>query len=735
MQLESDRKQLVLSHVAPSFTAPIADSVVIKSEGLFFLTARDGSVPRRGKHGLGLYYHDCRYLDAYELRLRGGAPRALVATASQGDRAVLELTNPDANTKHSARARHDMLGIRWERALDGARLTLTDTILLRNRGQHAATVALTLSFRARFEDIFVVRGMLPPRPRRGLSHVWADGALVFQYKGVDEVERRTSLAFSPNPDSTTAATATWHVKVASRRTARITVAISLTETPNVSEPEHIVSQAKKLPPAKRPRSATASDLRAGQTIVEGDEPILGRLIDRSLADLQMLRTNIGGAEFFAAGVPWFVTLFGRDSIVTALQMLAFDSRIAEQTLLVLARYQGTRVDSWREEQPGKVLHELRVDELTRANLIPYSPYYGTIDATPLFLVLVARHAAWTGSMRLFDELRENIDRALAWITQYGDISGDGYVAYDSSSKNGALINQGWKDSGDAIVNADGSIVVPPVALVEVQAYVYRAKREIADLLRRAGDSERAATLDKEADALRKRFNRDFWNESMGSYVLALQRDNRPAAVVSSNPGHALWCGIAEPDKARRTMERLMRDDMFSGWGIRTLATSEERYDPIGYHLGTVWPHDNSIIAAGFRRYGFDAPAQRVIEATVHAAEQFEHLRLPELFAGFTSAEFDVPVHYPVADHPQAWGAGSIPYMLTTLLGLEPDAFANQLRIVRPLLPPSVNRLDVRQLRVGEATVDLRLRRTAHEIAVDILRVDGELDVIVDRAGS
>lgn len=726
------RKQRVLSHVAPSFTSSIASAAVIKSEGMFFLMSNDGGVPVSGGHGLGLYYHDCRYLDGYELELNEGEPRVLACTASEGDSAVLELTNPDATGKKTRGAGSEVLGIRWERKLDGAHLTLTDRISLRNFSQNAAKLSLSLSFCSKFEDIFVVRGMLPVRARHRLRREHSRDSIAYSHRGLDEVTRSTSIDFSPRPRAITATSASWKFSLAPHETMQLTVTISIAEDPVVGEPAHIADRAGKESDNSKRRDSEHAKRRVSRTHVSADNPNLDRLLDRSLDDLQMLRTNIGGAEFFAAGVPWFVTLFGRDSIVTALQTLAFDSGIAEQTLRVLARYQGREVDTWREEQPGKVLHELRVDELTRANLLPYSPYYGTIDATPLFLVLFARHAAWTGELRLFHELREPIEQALAWIERYGEIGDARYVAYDSDKSNGTLVNQGWKDSGDAIVNADGSIAVPPIALVEVQAYVYKAKRELAELFRRAGEPKRASELDRAARELRERFNRDFWDEQKGIYVLALQRDDRPAAVVSSNPGQALWCDIAEPTKARRTMERLMRDDMFSGWGIRTLASSEARYDPIAYHLGTVWPHDNSIIAAGFRRYGFDDAAHRVIAGIMRAALQFEHLRLPELFAGFSSSDFDVPVRYPVANHPQAWGAGSVPFMLTTLLGLEPDAFAKRLRVVRPLLPEFVNRLELRNLAVGAANIDLRFRRSASHVLVDILRVEGDLDVSVEQ---
>ncbi len=389
------------------------------------------------------------------------------------------------------------------------------------------------------------------------------------------------------------------------------------------------------------------------------------------------------------------------------------------------------MNDWRDEEPGKILHELRVGELAKLNEIPHTPYYGTVDATPLFLILIGRHATWTGDLSLFKELRDNVERALTWIDQYGDADGDGYVEYKSDSGRN-LVNQGWKDSGDAIVNEDGSLARPPIALVEVQGYVYLAKTLIADLYQRAGETDRAQQLHRQADELRTRFNRDFWLEDKGCYALALQAKQERVTVIASNPGHALWTGIADADKARRTVQRLMADDMFSGWGIRTLSSQEQRYNPISYHLGTVWPHDNALIAAGFRRYGHDQAARRVFTGLIEAALKFKHYRLPELFAGFSNTEYSVPVYYPVACHPQAWAAGSAPHMLETFLGLTPEGFDHRLRIARPLLPDYVDRVEVRDLKVGAATVSLRFERTSDDAtAVNVLEKQGELDVIVE----
>jgi glycogen debranching enzyme len=410
--------------------------------------------------------------------------------------------------------------------------------------------------------------------------------------------------------------------------------------------------------------------------------------------------------------------------------LAYDSRIAGQTIRLLAQYQGKEVNPWREEEPGKILHELRVGEMANLHEIPHTPYYGTIDATPLWLVLVGRYAAWTGDLDLFKEFLPQVEAALTWIDKYGDNDGDGFVEYVCKIEKG-LVNQGWKDSGDGIVNQDGSLAVPPIALIEVQGYVYEAKREMAALYRRLGQDDRATELERQAGNLRARVNRDFWVED-GYYALALQgNDNRQAAVLSSNAGHALWSGIAEDEHAQKVANHLLSPDMFNGWGIRTLSDGAVRYNPLAYHLGTVWPHDNSLIAAGFKRYGFDDAALQVFNGLMNAALHFEACRLPELFGGFPLEEYGIPVSYPVACQPQAWSAGAMPYLLTILLGLEPSAFEGTLRIVRPQLPSNVNRVEVQGLKVGNARADLLFERQQERVDVRVVKITGELEVVVE----
>lgn len=516
-----------------------------------------------------------------------------------------------------------------------------------------------------------------------------------------------------------------------QRQVRLALAIEESSRPTSGIPER--SRLSSLRQFESGLEEQTPSWMAGITQVTGHGSALDQLMERAFRSLRVLRTHLGQESYFAAGVPWFVTLFGRDSIITALQMLAYHPGIAEQTLRLLVRYQGTREDDWRDEEPGKILHELRVGELANLNAIPQTPFYGTVDATPLFLILIAQHATWTGSIRLFQDLRPNVDLALHWLDTYGDRHATGYLSYESrTGKSKKIVNKGWKDSGDAIVNADGAAAQPPIALVEVQGYVYAARRGMADLFERVGEHAKADRLRQEAQQLRERFNRDFWMEDKGCYALALQQNGRPAAVVSSNAGQALWTGITDDEKARRTVGRLMAEDMFSGWGVRTLSGRERAFNPIGYHLGTVWPHDNSILAAGFRRYGHDEEALRIFHGLFDAAFHFRAHQLPEVFCGFSRQDYEIPVSYPVACHPQAWAAGALPFMLTTLLGLEPDGFGKRLRIVRPLLPQGLDRLDLRRLRVGEASVDLAFRRSGAGVDAEVINVQGELDVQMDR---
>jgi glycogen debranching enzyme len=730
-QEKRDRKQRVLTKQTPSIARSISSAIVIKDEDVFLLTQRDGTVPIEPGHGFGLFYHDCRYLNGYELRLAGVKPDSLVATGEKGYMALHELTNPDLHLGERTLLPKEHLGVRWERVVDGASRALHERLIFYNFGQERYELPIAFKFRAEFEDLYVVRGLLREDLGTLEAPSWSDGTLHFRYQGRDDLLRSLYVHLRPSPDETDGTEARFVLRLDPQQTCTIQTSLAITERKKLGRSRPTGAAIPNFCRMRDRLEQKGEEELSGSARVESDSLLLNGILERSLRDLRTLRSSLGREAYFAAGIPWFATLFGRDSIIASLQTLAFAPEIAEQTLRVLAARQGTRKDEWRDEEPGKILHELRVGEMARLDEIPHSAYYGTVDATPLFLILIGEYVAWTGDLTLFRDLRKNVELALTWIAEYGDSDGDGYVDYTSGS-GGGLVNQGWKDSGDAIVNGDGSMARSPIALVEVQGYVYLAKTLIAGLLAREGKTDKAERLRREAEDLRNRFNRDYWLDHRGFYALALQQGGNEVAVLSSNPGHALWSGIAIPDKAKEMAGRLMEDDMFSGWGIRTLSSRERRYNPIGYHLGSVWQHDNSIIAAGLRRYGFDDAAGRIFAGMMAAAGNFRMGRLPELFAGFERDRYGIPVHYPVACHPQAWAAGSVPYLLTTALGLTPEAFEHRLRIRRPFLPEHARTLELRGLRVGKAKVDLRFQRNAGEsVSVEICKLAGELDVVVE----
>jgi glycogen debranching enzyme len=727
------RKEQVLTKGVPSVAQSIAKAVVIKHGTIFFLAPPQGEVPFTFGHGFGLYYRDCRYLSGYELLVGDAHPEALGARASEGGRAVFQLTTPELRTSDGRAIHRETLGLKWERVIDSEQCLLHERLEIQNFGYEPVEFPLAMRFRAGFEDVFEIRGLLREVKGKLFRPRWKEKCLYFSYEGGDKVLRSLAVHFDPFPPDVKGNAVQFQFKLAPNECRHIRIVLAVSESNGVSS-SIVCAQAnihRDLSTVNRSIKSEAEEWITHETDVRSDSLLLNRVMRRSLLDLAMLRTTIGNDKFFAAGVPWFVTLFGRDSLITSLQTMAYGPETAADTLRLLARYQGTQVSDWRDEQPGKILHELRVGELASMNKIPHTPYYGTIDATPLFIILMASYSQWTGNLALFRELRPNVEQALEWIDRYGDAAGDGYVSYLSNTNKG-LINQGWKDSGDAVVTEDGRFGRPPIALVEVQGYVYLAKTSIADLYARIGDEERAARLRKEARALQERFNRDFWLEDEGCYALALEADHQPCRVMSSNPGQALWTGIVDKDKAGRVVDRLMKPDLFSGWGIRTLSYKERRYNPMGYHLGTVWPHDNALIAAGFRRYGYNDAAGRIFVGLLEAAMEFEDYRLPELFTGFAREEYSAPVRYPVACHPQAWAAGSVPFLVETSLGLVPEGFDNRLRVIRPYLPEFINNVVIRHLKVGKGAVDLRfLRKNDGSLDVQVMNVTGTLSVEIE----
>lgn len=483
-------------------------------------------------------------------------------------------------------------------------------------------------------------------------------------------------------------------------------------------------------PAKTEAKQVSEDFLAQATKLRSSNAEITHYYQQALVDLSSLRIKVEdkGQQFWmpAAGIPWFVAVFGRDSVTVSLQTIAVYPEFAHGTLLKLAQLQATEIDDWRDAQPGKMLHELRQDELTQLHQLPYTPYYGTIDTTILWIITLAEAYRWSGDLTILNNCRHALEQALLWIDKFGDFDGDGFVEYQTRSPVG-LRNQGWKDSGDAIVYADGTQVEPPIALCEVQGYVYDAWKRAAEIYEAWGEPEPAQKLRQKADALYQQFNERFWMEDAGFYCLGLDSKKQQIKSITSNPGHLLWSGIVPPLRAASLVQRLFQPDLWCGWGIRTLSSLNPAYNPISYQLGSVWPHDNTAIAIGLKRYGYHTEANRIAEGIFAAASYFEAGRMPELFAGIERQPNGFPVPYPDANIPQAWAAGSIVLLIRTMLGLQANASQQQL-IVQPLLPEWLPDLELLNLRVGKATVSLRFWREDNQTCWKITHWEGELNV-------
>jgi glycogen debranching enzyme len=719
---EHKRKEQILTQPGPSKLPGSYSGAVLKSADLFLVADAGGDVPWDLPHAFGLYYRDTRFVNGLTLRLQQASMVALGNMHFGGHDAAIDLANRAFRDERGVSVPQHTVCARRERRLHGG--VLHERIQLTNYHDRAVRVRLEIRFRCGFEDVFVVKKFVDHAPERARPDVVSPRHAVWHYRGIDAMSRASHVTFDDRPAQLDPDRALYVFDLEPDGTACVALAV----TPVIEHDGRSPARPRRLERLdERLDRADRLWLDSGTRIASSSE-LFDRVVSRALRDLRLLRSRLGRLHYIAAGIPWFATLFGRDAAIAALQTLPYGHTIARETLELLACYQADHVDAYRDAEPGKILHELRRGELARAGEIPQSlAYFGTVDATPLFIILFAEYVLWSGDIDFAHRHRRAIEGALQWIGTH--VERDGYLRYSGQYSTG-LINQGWKDSGNAIVNADGSLAEPPIALAEVQGYVFRAWHA-ARLLRTAMNGGLDQLLG-DAHDLASRFERDFWSDDMGCYVLALQRHDRPAAVVASNAGHVLWSGITPPDRARRVSERLLEEDMFSGWGIRTLSHREDRFNPVSYHLGSVWPHDNAIILAGFRRYGLDEAATRVFDALLDAAIEF-HGRLPELFCGFRRREHESPVPYPSASSPQAWAAGSVPHGLWNLLGLRANALEGRLDVVRPILPDRLQWLTLTSLRVGPAVVNMRFEWRGDHVSVDAEVCEGHLDLHVSDA--
>ena len=699
----------------------IREDQVIKDDRTFLVTDRYGNLPEGNTAALGLYHRDTRFLSGLDLVVEGLEPILLHSSTERNYSQIVEMTYPFEAIDREGVHRKENVSIQRYRIL--AEGSLHERIRVRNFGTKARRLKMTVDFDADFRDIFEIRGLV--RERRGqVQPPKVDrSTVVLAYRGLDGDVRSTTIRFSPAPDRLDASRAEFVVACEPGQDEEVVVEI-------VPEVGGATTARVTLQQAEDRLTREYTRWRKRCTRLRSSNVPLSQFLDRAILDLRMLTAHDdGGAEYLDAGVPWYSALFGRDALLTSYQALGVNPELAWTTLRGLAALQGKESDDWREEEPGKILHEVRVGELARAGEIPHTPYYGSVDATPLWLVLLHGAYRWTGDLDAVRELWPNALVALRWIDEHGDLDGDGYVEYRRRSPRG-LDNQGWKDSGDAIVHPDGTLASPPIALVEVQGYVYHAKRSAARLAADLGERDVAERLEREAADLRARFNRDFWMEQQGYYALALDGDKRPVETITSNPGHGLWSRIVDEDKAARVVRRLLSPSLSSGWGIRTLAAKQAPYDPIGYHTGTVWPHDNALIAHGMRGYGFDREARTVLDGLAAAGAFFPYARFPELFCGFSSEEVPVPVQYPVACRPQAWASGAPLLMVRTYGGLSADAPQGVLYIDRPRLPAWLHRMEILGMNVGDTRLDLVFTNNEGVTATEVPRKEGDLEVLI-----
>lgn len=652
--------------------------------------------------------------------LLNGMQPLLLGSNVRDDNAVLtvDLTNPDMFFEKRLLLPKDTLHV--VRTIFLWRGTAYQRLGLHNHGDRPIAINLSLTFGSDFADVFEVRGMR--RKRRGFSNEVVQGSneVRLTYDGLDGKTRTTSLHFEPAPTQLTASSASFHLAIAPGESTVIFLDVTCdgAERKTASAPFR-----KALLESNRELRRSTS----GVATVTTSNALFNEVLCRSMSDLYMLMTRTAQGSYPYAGIPWYSTTFGRDGIITAMQMLWFDPSIARGVLQRLAHYQAKNNDPVADAQPGKILHEMREGEMAVLGEVPFRLYYGSIDSTPLFVMLAGMYAERTGDWGLIRELWPAIQAALEWIDRDGDFDRDGFVEYHRATEEG-LANQGWKDSVDAVFHADGRLAEGPIALAEVQGYVYAAKNFGAFCARRLGFTEQANALEAEATTLAARFEAAFWCDDIKTYALALDGAKEPCRVRTSNAGQVLFTGIASSERARKVGHDLLEPAFFSGWGIRTVAHGEARYNPMSYHDGSVWPHDNALIAYGLARYGLKPQLDRVFRALFDAATYMDLRRLPELFCGFKRYHRRGPTLYPVACSPQAWASGTPFALIQASLGLEFDPDANEIRLRNPRLPAFLEEVFLRNLRLGGASVDLAIRRHDTDISLQVLRAGGAIRV-------
>jgi len=705
-------------------TAALADDqkLVLKHGRTFGVFDRYLDIQHIGLNEQGLFHESTRHLSRLEFQINGTRPLLLNSGVSHDNMvAFAEFTNPDFIYNEREDMSRGIIHISKKIIINSGLCFMQ--INFTNYDTKTVEFDARMIFAADFADMFEVRGMEREQHGEMLKTTISDMSVTLKYRGLDKRNYITSISHSLKPDSVSANAVEFHITLAPMERLEQCCVFSC----NAASPptcKHVLSSVLQA------ATGTKYEAKYGQCTIGTSNEQFNEFMNRSVSDLRMLVTEEETGGYPYAGIPWYNAPFGRDGIITALQTLWVNPEIARGVLNYLAANQASETIDAQDADPGKILHEVRSGEMVRTGEIPFGQYYGSVDSTPLFLVLAGKYARRTGDARTIEALWPNIMRAMKWLDEHRELDSDGFIKYQCRAQRG-LANQGWKDSFDSIFHHDGTLAKPPIALCEVQGYAYAAMIEVSWMAETMlGLPKLASELTEKASLLKEAFNRQFWSSDLGGYIIAFDGSKKPCLIKASNMGHCLYSGIVPKERAQRVVDTLFSHSMYSGWGIRTVASDQPCYNPMSYHNGSIWPHDNAIIAEGLSRYGFQKEAAYILSAFFQMSLHVKLQRLPELFCGFPRKDRQGPTLYPVACSPQSWAAATPFMILKASMGMVIDATKNTVIFHNPVLPESIDYLTIRNMQVGEASIDFRLVRHDGNTSFNTLRRDGDISIII-----